>query len=72
MGALDGCLACGKPRSRRRGGAVTDIERTVAEVTQIRDPQGRHESVYLTDEGLRGPKMVAVKHFGAAEPASAN
>ena len=32
----------------------------------ITDPQGRHESVYLTDEGLRRAKILADKHFGSA------
>jgi hypothetical protein len=38
----------------------------------ISDPQGRHESVHLTNEGLRRAKMLAEKHFGSAEPATAN
>lgn len=31
----------------------------------ITEPQGKQESVYLTDEGLRRAKELAAKHFGA-------
>ncbi|MCV2368327.1 DUF6429 family protein [Roseateles oligotrophus] len=30
----------------------------------ITDPHGRHESVYLTEEGLLKAKALAAKHFG--------
>lgn len=32
----------------------------------ITEPHGRQESVYLTDEGLRRAKELAVKHFGTS------
>ena len=30
----------------------------------IEQPQGRRESVYLTEEGLRRAKELAARHFG--------
>lgn len=33
----------------------------------ITEPRGRHESVYLTDEGRRLARTLAVKHFGLQE-----
>lgn len=32
----------------------------------ITEPRSRQESVYLTDEGLRRAKELAVRHFGAS------
>jgi hypothetical protein len=38
----------------------------------ISDPRGRHESVHLTDEGLRRAKTLAEKHFGSTDAATAH
>ena len=37
----------------------------------ITDPDGRNESVYLTEQGLARGKLFAVKHFGASAPPAA-
>jgi len=61
---------CGKERANK---ACQTFVEALHPKGLITDPHGRHESIYLTEQGLARAKLLVVKHFGvSAHPEAAH